>query len=343
MVRPDQARRDAMETPRDDWNQEMTRFRQITKQRLLWVFRLLVGLIVVVCLAYSVWKAAGELSGTGLSLTQIRLLPLLLAIGCYMVAMTLSGLFWYRVMWATGCRPTLGKTMLAFFASQFGKYVPGKAMVVVIRTDLVRGPEVQAGVAAATVFVETLTWIFVGSTIASLLLLIEFKDFVWLQWAAAGMMVSAGLLTWPPLFRWITGKLLKLERANNPMIGLTLSVMMFGWFFLTVAWMLNGLSLWLVTASLPTAEAGFSWSDYRLCLASVSLATVAGFVSLLPGGLGVRELVMIPILGMSFGTVVAVIAAILIRFVWLASELLTSGIIYGYLHFSSPDKDLDPT
>ncbi|MCH2183250.1 MAG: YbhN family protein [Mariniblastus sp.] len=315
----------------------------MTRQRLIGVFRLLVGLVVVVCLAYTVWTAAGELSGTGLSLAQIKVLPLVLAIGCYMGAMTLSGLFWYRVLLATGNRPSFGRTMLAFFASQFGKYVPGKAMVVVIRTDMVRGPGVQTGTAAATVFVETLTWIFVGSAIASLLLVLEFKGFVLLQWAAAGMMLAAGLLTWPPVFRWIAGRLLKYDQADNPMIGLTFSVMLFGWSVMTLAWMLNGLSLWLVTASLPIVDGGFNWLDYRLCLASVSLATVAGFVSLLPGGLGVRELVMIPILGMSFGSVVAVIAAILIRFVWLASELITSGIIYGYMHLSSRFKDLDPT
>ncbi len=233
--------------------------------------------------------------------------------------------------------------MLAFFASQFGKYVPGKAMVVVIRTDMVRGPEVHAATAAATVFVETLTWIFVGSAIASLLLVFEFRDFPWLQIASAVLMVAAGVLTWPPIFRRIAGRFFKNAPAGNPMSGVTLSVMLFGWSVMALGWMLNGFSLWLVTASLPLGEVSFSWFDYRLCLASVSLATVAGFVSLLPGGLGVRELVMIPILGMSFGTVGAVVAAILIRFVWLASELITSGIIYGYRQFTSRHKDLDLT
>lgn len=317
--------------------------RRLTRQRLLLLFRLLIGLTVVICLVYTVYTAAGQLSKTDFKLSQIRFLPLVLAVGCYMVAMTLSGLFWYRVLLATGNRPSFGKTMLAFFASQFGKYVPGKAMVVIIRTDMVRGRDVHTGTAAATVFVETLTWIFVGSAIASLLLVIEFKDFPMLQVASVGMMLSAGVLTWPPVFRWIAGKFLQHDPSGNPMLGLTVSVMLFGWSVMTLAWMLNGLSLWLVTASLPGGEAEFSWLDYRLCLACVSLATVAGFVSLLPGGLGVRELVMIPILGTSFGAVGAVVAAILIRFVWLASELVTSGIIYGYMQLTSRNKNLDPT
>ena len=64
---------------------------------------------------------------------------------------------------------------------------------------------------------------------------------------------------------------------------------------------------------------------FWLTLACVSLATVAGFVSLLPGGIGVRELVLIPLLGPTIGPANAIIAAIVIRLVWLASELVGAG------------------
>ena len=316
------------------------------KQHALLLFRLAVALTVLICLVYTLGTAFGQLATTDFSLSQLRVEPLLLALICYMTAMTLSGLFWYRVLLATGNRVSLRRTMLAFFASQFGKYVPGKAMVVVIRTDLVRGPGVQTATAAATVFVETLTWIFVGSAIASLLLASHFKDFPMLQLAAGLLMVVAGVMTWPPLFRSVAGRFIANTGTQDAMAGLTFSVMLSGWGLMTAGWLLNGLSLWFVTASLSEAgvlEAGFQLSDYQLCLACVSLATVAGFVSLLPGGLGVRELVMIPILGSGIGRVNAVVAAILIRFVWLASELITSGIIYGYAKLTTRTEDLDPS
>ena len=95
---------------------------------------------------------------------------------------------------------------------------------------------------------------------------------------------------------------------------------------MTLGWCLNGLSLWLVLRGLPGID--IAWSDYPLTLACVSLATVAGFVSLLPGGIGVRELVMIPLLGARFGSVNAIVAAVVIRIVWLVAELATSGLIY---------------
>jgi uncharacterized membrane protein YbhN (UPF0104 family) len=87
------------------------------------------------------------------------------------------------------------------------------------------------------------------------------------------------------------------------------------------------LSLWMVLKGIPGTTVAVS--DFSLAMVCVSLATVAGFVSLLPGGLGVRELVMIPLLGSQFGAVTAIVAAIVIRVIWLTAELATSGIIYG--------------
>jgi uncharacterized membrane protein YbhN (UPF0104 family) len=55
---------------------------------------------------------------------------------------------------------------------------------------------------------------------------------------------------------------------------------------------------------------------------------------LLPGGLGVRELVMIPLLGTRYGTVTAVLAAVVIRLVWLITELLSTCIIYIHSRIS---------
>ena len=214
-----------------------------------------------------------------------------------------------------------------FFASQLGKYIPGKAMVVVIRTDLIRNEKVRTAPAAASVFVETLTWIFVGSLIGGTLVVICFPDQQWLKLAAIAMACMAGMLTWPSVFQWIASRLTRTSHpSENFFAGLNLGTMGFGWFIMSIGWALNGLSLWLVLKGLPGLNV--TMADYGLALTCVTLATVAGFVSLLPGGLGVRELVMIPLLGARFDPATAIIAAVAIRLVWLFAELMTSGNIY---------------
>ena len=292
------------------------------------MFRILVAIFVVAAIAYTVWKSASQLRENEFHFRSVAWIWWVCSLACYIGTLACSCLFWHRVLLAFNQRPRIVDSFLAFFASQLGKYIPGKAMVVVIRTDLIRGDQVKTGPAAASVFVETLTWIFVGSAIASLLLIFRFRDQLALQVTAGVLTLAAGALTWPPLFRRIALKVGGIggKKIVKTFDGLSLKTMVFGWGLLAVGWCLNGFSLWLVLRGLP--ETNVTWSDYPLALACVSLATVAGFVSLLPGGIGVRELVMIPLLGARFGSVNAIVAAVVIRVVWLAAELLTSGVIY---------------
>ena len=54
--------------------------------------------------------------------------------------------FWYRTLQAFGQAPEGLSSLRAFFIGHLGKYVPGKAMVVVLRTALVRGARVDTEV-----------------------------------------------------------------------------------------------------------------------------------------------------------------------------------------------------
>ena len=60
---------------------------------------------------------------------------------------------------------------------------------------------------------------------------------------------------------------------------------------------------------------------------------VAGFLSLIPGGLGVREAVLDQLLKQPFGPLYAFVVPILLRLVWLLTELVVSGILYIGLGF----------
>ena len=81
----------------------------------------------------------------------------------YLVGLLPEGLFWQRALRAMGQEAPLGRTLRAYYIGHLGKYVPGKAMVVVLRTGLICGPGVDAGIAAASVFLETLTMMAVGA------------------------------------------------------------------------------------------------------------------------------------------------------------------------------------
>lgn len=285
-------------------------------------------MLVAGAIGYSIWNAAVQLKEQQFQFSQINYLWWAVAVVCYIGSMSLSGIFWHRLLVAMAQQPKLKESLAAFFISQLGKYVPGKAMVVILRTDRIRGERVTIGPAIVSVFIETLTWLFTGSIIASVLLFFLF-DNRYLQALAVAMMIVAGVLTAPPVIRWFAHRLghVKGKKTGKVMLGLTVKEMAPGWLLLSIGWCLSGLSLWLVLQGLPNLQV--SPADYWLCLTCVTLSTAVGFVSLLPGGLGVRELVMIPLLSTRFETAVVVVAVVAIRMVWLISELFTAGIIHA--------------
>lgn len=302
--------------------------------------------VIIGLVAWGIWRtfqnAKGEFANAGFQWTSLRFQWLILAAAFYVVGMFPSCIFWYRVLQAMGQRPTFLETLRAFYIGHLGKYVPGKALVVVIRAALIRGPRVDTTIAAASVFVETLTMMAVGAVVAAVILGTLFRDQVWFLGLAVFLAVCAGLPTVPPLFRRAL-RVLQVQRANpdidKAIDGLDAGVMGVGWVTISIGWCFFGLSMWATINSLPPAMASSGLDQLPLLTAAVALAMVAGFLSLLPGGIGVRELVVIPLLSPVFGRVPAILAAVLLRIVWMAAEVLICGVLYLARPSSVPATD----
>ena len=103
-----------------------------------------------------------------------------------------------------------------------------------------------------------------------------------------------------------------------------------GWCFVFVTtWLLHGASL---GCTLRAVGVDTSWSDWLTWAGDVSSASVMGFVAVFaPGGLGVREGVLIGMLKAQLGISPsqAVAAAALLRVVWLAGEILAAAGLAG--------------
>ncbi len=82
--------------------------------------------------------------------------------GLYLLALLPEGLFWYWALRALGQDVGLIESLRAYYIGHLGKYVPGKAMAVVLRTALIQSQRVDTSIAVASVFLETLTMMAVG-------------------------------------------------------------------------------------------------------------------------------------------------------------------------------------
>ena len=261
----------------------------------------------------------------------------------YLLGMAPCWVFWHRTLQVMGQRPHWLESLRAFYIGHLGKYFPGKALVVVLRTGLVRSARVDTTAAAVSVFIETLTMMAVGACVAAAILAVLFRQHVELVLLGVGLMVCAGVPTLPPIFRRLV-RLLGARKFNpeidRSLAGLDYRLIGFGWLTNAPGWLLIGLSLWLTLRSIPGMAAVDTLQYWPLLTACVALAMVAGFASLLPGGIGVREMVVMALLEPPFGAGVATVSAVLLRLVWLLAELVLAAVLYA-IKPSQPNPPLD--
>lgn len=310
----------------------------------LWLLRVAKVLILAIVVwavhrtLYQAWQQVGQYEW------QLEPVWLAAAAGLYLTGLTVAGLFWRQVLQTMGQEARIVEALRAYFVGHLGKYVPGKAMVVVLRTGLIRGSRVNTAVAAASVFFETLTMMAVGAFLAAAVLAAGFREDSPLFVAALGMMALSGLPILPPVFRRLArlagvGKSDSAIRATLDQLGY--GILALGVIEMTVSWGFLGLSLWATLRAMGL-EGLDPWGELPRYTACVSLAMVAGFVLLvLPGGLGVREAVLIELLvpylvrlfsdspdPRARAALIAVAAAALLRLVWLLSEILAAALMY---------------
>ena len=299
--------------------------------RTTWVraFKLIVVVLVAVCIVRMVYNGWDQLRSYS---WQLNASWLAVSAILYLLGLLPSAFFWRQTLFALGQQPTWRDTLRAYFLGHLGKYVPGKAMVVVIRAGALGRGNVNVARAAISVFLETLTMMAVGAAVSAVIVIAHFGWQHQLAWLAVGVLAVAGLPTLPPVFRYLVRRLPSKwrgadQRGDVDLSGITYRLMLTGWLSITVGWFLMGLSLWATLQALGTPD--LRWpGDWPLTTAAVALAVVVGFASLIPGGAGVRDWVLAVLMIPRFGTATALISAFLLRMVWLVSELAISGILY---------------
>lgn len=300
---------------------------------LVTAVRWMIFVAVLAGIAHTMWSSYGDFREQDFSLAEIDWRWFVAAGALYLVGLAPAWLYWHLVLRALGQRPGLWETCRAYYVSQLGKYVPGKAMVVVIRAGMVASPRVGGGVAAAAVFVETLTMMAVGAAVAAVLIALLYHEQTWLLLLSLALLVCSVVPTIPPVFRFLV-RLMRIDRLrpelSQALAGLNLRLMGAGWLLMLLLWSLQGLSLLAALAAMPGVTIGLAdlTQAWPLATCCVALATVAGFVSMIPGGLAVRELVLITLLAPVYGEPAAIVSAILLRLAGLLSELLISTILY---------------
>ena len=322
----------------------------------------------------------------------------------YLLGWLPSVFFWYRLIHQLGGTSNRWDVTRAFFAGHLGKYVPGKASVLLIRAGLLADRGCRPGVAALTSTYETLVCMGVGAAVG-----LTLAPSVWPRRVVEGLpVILRPTFSYPLMFGLsvvvacvilvpVIAKLLgiiarKLTKPipdqassqNNPKreqggslqdvpnsqsggapaladasgympetqpvstssppllstlslnenpLQIRSSFLLLWCFTFVTTWLLHGLSLGSALRSVGVQAPLSEWLTWT---GEVSSASFLGFLAIFaPGGLGVREGVLIELLkdqpGISQSQ--AVVATVLLRGVWLVAEILATAALGVLVRF----------
>ena len=246
----------------------------------------------------------------------------------YLLGIFPSAWFWRHLQFKFGYPIPAYAAFRAHYIGQLGKYVPGKALAIAIRSALVHPFGVPYGVSIIATFYEVFTGMAAGAIVAALVYMVELPGEVQLTihpfWLGLGLIAVCGVPLLPRVFNLLiaklTAKIAAVQLYRLP--PLRFGTLAAGLATSAVGWWLQGLSLWAMLQAVVPEPPALSWSWFAQCTAAIAFANVAGFVSGIPGGLGVREY-LLKLLLVSAGARKYIAAAIiLLRLACIAAEIV---------------------
>ncbi len=289
-----------------------------TARRWLWVVQGLVTLAVVAFVGRALAR----------NWDQFRSLHVTLTIGPGWIAGSVLLVFltyvmqvesWRRILAGWGQRLTFRAAARVWSLANLGRYVPGKVWSVAGLVVLAQQAGVEAGPAAASAFV--LQAISLGTGVA-VVAAVAPGSAPPLRLAAAGLaaVLTITVLVWPRTAR----RLGRLVNATAPLEPLRPSAVFAGAVLTVLSWGTYGAAFWMLTRGLvPDTPLPLT-----AAIGAFTLGYILGVLALFaPGGVGVRELVLIgllaPFLGSGGAVAVSVASRLLLTVLEATAALVT--------------------
>lgn len=260
----------------------------------------------------------------------------------YLAAHFCWATFWVRLLHGQDIRVSWFAGLRAYYVSQLGKYVPGKAWVILMRVGMLRHDAHAHPIPVAiTATYETLCSMAAGALIGVLLLPqlgvlpVEVSGQTTALVAMAALPVGLGVLN------KLAARVVAKRRGPDarPLPAPSVLLLAQGLVHGAVGHCLLGLSLGLAVMSVVPDAPGVA-ETYPIDLGANAIAYVAGFlVVVTPGGLGSREFVLsaalaprfVAALGENDARALAVVVALLLRLTWTAAEVVLASVLY-FIH-----------
>jgi len=243
-----------------------------------------------------------------------------------LTAMTLSSAVGLRSLLGAFCKcPPMRILIAANWLVPLGKYIPGKVASIAGMIWLLRNRGVSGTVVGSVAIIRQVLGVTVALILAGpLLIWPPVRSQLPLAWLWCGLLIAGGLaVLHPKVLGPVTGWLLRRvgrpPLARVPRLREYIAPML--WAVLT--WTLFGASIWLAARAVAPVPVTL----LPVFVSAGALAAVVGFLAVFaPAGLGVREAVLLIVLGQAIGPEPAALTAVLSRLLMTLVEIALAGL-----------------
>ncbi|OPY85143.1 MAG: hypothetical protein A4E71_02268 [Smithella sp. PtaU1.Bin162] len=278
-------------------------------------------LLVLGFVFYYIFESFHDLSGY---LNQINYISLILSFFFTLIAYLLSLLVWIDLARSFGLKASFISAARAWSFSQLGKYIPGRAGLILVRLDAYGGYP-QRTVAVAT-FVEFIT-AFIASCLLVLFSVLFLEDIIapYFKIMALTLSLLLLILLHPRLLKPVTNSLLKIIKREPitafPSFGLILKFVLIN-FLIGIPY---GLGLFYAMNCFADIELNLAIPITGIYYAASLVGLAALFA---PAGLGVREGIIFLLLPAMLAKGIVIAGTIMIRIISIAVEISLALFFY---------------
>jgi glycosyltransferase 2 family protein len=300
----------------------------MTRSRFFTALRILLALLVLGAVSVAVARNWRQVSAD-IGRIDAGTFALAAVLVCLPPIFTLLG--WRILLADLGSPLHIAPAGGIYFVGQLGKYLPGAVWSIVAQAEMGARLNIprrrSALVAFITVAIAAVCGIVVG--LPALPLLITRDDTSATGWTLLLVVPLLALVLWPPLLNWAIATVLRVLRRDQLEHRLSGRAVLSATALFIAAWLSSGLHVLVLARATATG-----YDTGQLVLGTVSgfalASSLAMFSVVLPAGVGVREGLLVLLLGPLTSTSAATAVVVLSRFLTVSADVVFALVGWAY-------------
>jgi hypothetical protein len=277
---------------------------------------------VVVAVGLGAYAVIGQWHSVRSAMVEIGPLPTILAMVAVLCGLTCAMFQWRVLLSSLGSRLPIRVAAKIVFVGQLGKYLPGSIWPVLAQMELGTAHQVPRR-RSATASVLTMLISLLGGLLAALVTLPFLSgEAAGYRWAflAAPVLIAC---VHPKVLNPVLTRLLRLAKRPPLEQPLTGRAVLLSLAWALGSWFCYGIQVWLLAVRLGAPDG----RTLLLSIGGFAFAWCVGFIIVFaPAGAGVRDVLLIALLGPVVGTGPATAVALVSRILMTAGDLITAGV-----------------